>query len=87
MCLCVWISDLLDHDGDVLVQVAAVELHQIYKNMEKIGGKTYVHPQEDKACWRQERTEREQVNKVCNSPVMPQQIIIANMTTKMIQMS
>lgn len=35
-----------------MVQVAAVELHQIYKNMEKVRGETYVHPQEDKACWK-----------------------------------
>lgn len=47
--------DLLNHDGDVLVQVAAVELNQIYKNMEKVGGKTYVHPQEDEACWERPR--------------------------------
>ena len=28
--------DLLDHGGDVLVQVAAVELHQIYENVQKV---------------------------------------------------
>lgn len=41
-------SNLLDHDGDVLIQVAAVELYQIHKNMEKVRGKTNVHPQENK---------------------------------------
>lgn len=46
------ISHLLDHTGDILVQVAAVELHQIYEDMEKIGRQAYVHPQEDKSCWR-----------------------------------
>lgn len=53
------VSDSLDHDGDVLVQVATVELYQIYKNVEKVGGQTYVHPQEDKACFetRQNSTE------------------------------
>lgn len=51
MCISVYISDLLDHDGDILVQVAAVELHQIYENMEKVRCETYVHPQEDKAGW------------------------------------
>lgn len=29
----VYIADLLDHDGHILVQVAAVELHQIYENV------------------------------------------------------
>lgn len=41
--------DSLDHDGHVLVKVAAVELHQVHKNMEEIRGETDVHPQEDKA--------------------------------------
>lgn len=36
VCISVFISNLLDHDGDILVQVAAVELHQIYENMEKV---------------------------------------------------
>lgn len=40
---------LLDHDGDVLVQIAAVELHQVYKNVKKIRGETDVHPQENEA--------------------------------------
>lgn len=44
MCISL-LSDLLDHDGDILVQVAAVELHQIYKYTEKVRGETYVHPQ------------------------------------------
>ena len=44
------VIDLLDHDGDVLVQVAAVELHQVNKNMQKVRGEADVHPQEVKAC-------------------------------------
>lgn len=42
------LSDLLDHDGDILIQVAAVEFDQIYKYMEEVRGKSYVHPEEDK---------------------------------------
>lgn len=38
LCIIFCIFDILDHDGDILVQVAAVELYQIYKNMEKVGG-------------------------------------------------
>lgn len=51
MCRC-RISHLLNHAGDVLVQVAAVELHQIYEDVEKVRSEAYVHPQEDKPCWR-----------------------------------
>lgn len=47
---CVDVSDSLDHHGNILVQVAAVEFHQVHENMEKVGGKTYIHPQEDEAC-------------------------------------
>ncbi len=43
---------LLDHNGDILVQVAAVELHQINKNVEKVRSETNVHPKEDKTCWK-----------------------------------
>lgn len=46
----VHLSDLLDHDGDILVQVAAVEFYQIYKYMEEVRRKSYVHPEEDKLC-------------------------------------
>lgn len=45
-----YLSDLLDHDGDILVQVAAVELHQVYKNMEEVRCESDVHPEEDKLC-------------------------------------
>lgn len=44
------LSDLLDHDGDILVQVAAIEFYQIYKYMEEVRCKSYVHPEEDKSC-------------------------------------
>lgn len=40
---------LLDHDRDVLVQVAAVELHQVYEDVKKVRGETDVHPQENEA--------------------------------------
>lgn len=56
-------SDLLDHDGDILVQVAAVELHQIHENMQEVGGEAYVHPQEDKACWDSEMEKKKKNSK------------------------
>lgn len=89
MCISVCVSDLLDHDGDILVQVAAVELHQIYENMEKVGGETYVHPQEDKACWERARTDKQilPVNEVCESPFMSLQVTITNITTKVTHIS
>lgn len=43
-----------------MVQVAAVKLHQIYKNMEKVRSETYVHPQEDEACWMTGEKQKEQ---------------------------
>ncbi len=54
---------LLDHNGDILVQVAAVELHQINKNVEKVRSETNVHPKEDKTCW---KTKKNKTNKKQN---------------------
>lgn len=50
-----WFYDSLDQDGDVLVQVAAIELDQIDQDMEKVRGETNVHPQEDKSGCGRER--------------------------------
>lgn len=40
--------NLLDHDWNILVQIAAVKLNNIHKYMEEVRRQTDVHPQEDK---------------------------------------
>ena len=50
VCLCVW-SSLLDHERDVLVQVAAVELHQVDQDMQEVSSQAHVHPEQHKPCW------------------------------------
>ena len=49
VCLCVW-SSLLDHERDVLVQVAAVELHQVDQDMQEVSSQAHVHPEQHKPC-------------------------------------
>lgn len=46
MCVC---GSLLDHEGDILVQVAAVKLHQVHQDMQEVSSQPLVHPQEHKS--------------------------------------
>lgn len=43
---------LLDHEGDVLIQVARVKLDQVHEDMQEIWGQTDFHPQQDKPSWK-----------------------------------
>lgn len=73
-------SDSLDHDGNILVQVAAIEFHQINKNMEKVRCKAYIHPQEDKACWERKANNIERKKKMHVKSINAGQYTVANKT-------
>lgn len=66
--------NLLDHDGDILIQIAAVVLDQIHQNMEKVRGKPYVHPQEDEARW--ERGDRDLVSDCGNEQWRSESLVL-----------
>ncbi len=52
-CECVF---LLDHEGDVLIQVAGVEFDQVHEDMQEIWWQTEVHPQQNKPSWERTHT-------------------------------
>lgn len=41
---------LLNHERNILVQVATVKLHKIDKYMKEVWREAYVHPKKDKRC-------------------------------------